>query len=257
MSEIDQLLEFSKKVAVMVGDLLQENVGAVAREHTFSEAVPREMKAVIDRKLEDEILSQLQPLGYPILSEETGEVKGINDSGLRFIVDPLDGTVNFVRGLGPSAVSIALYSGDTPLFGVLSLFPSGDLVWGGKTLGAFYNDVPIQVSENAIPARSVLCTGIPSSFSFDDQKGVSDFVDLLATFSKVRMLGAASISLLSVAKGTAEAYSETEIMLWDVAAGLAIVEGAGGTVVTKPGNKKHSFNVVSTNGKIDLQGLSK
>ncbi len=255
MSEIYQLLAIAKKVATEAGDLLYQNLDTEAKVYTFSKSLIREMKATVDRKLENEILRHLKPLGLPILSEESGEIIGEKNICLRFIVDPLDGTVNFIRGLGPSAVSISLYRGNTPIFGVLSIFPSRDLVWGGKSIGAFYNDMPIQVSDKTLPFESVLCTGIPSSFNFEENKSVRKFVDMLAIFGKVRMFGAASISLMNVAKGAAEAYSETEIMLWDVAAGLAIVEGAKGKILTKPGNKVNSLNVFASNGKINFQGL--
>ncbi len=252
MVDGQDLLEKVKNIAKVSGNYLCKVRDNKIRVHEFHSSVPREMKAVADQVLEGEILKELIPLGLPILSEESGDVYNCRDSELRFIVDPLDGTVNFVRGLGEASISIALYQGEKPIFGVLSLYPSGDLVWGGKGLGAFTNDQPIQVSDISNMNHSVLCTGIPSRFDFELETNVNKFLDHMESFAKVRMLGAASISLLRVAEGSAEAYMEKEIMLWDVAAGLAIVEGAGGNIKIESGSVEGAFNVAATNGVVSI-----
>ena len=79
----------------------------------------------------------------------------------------------------------------------------------------------------------------------------ASFLELIESYGKVRMLGAASMSLLQVAKGSAETYKEQDIMLWDVAAGLALVEGAGGYYDISEGSTEESINVIATNGEID------
>ncbi|AGF78982.1 inositol monophosphatase/fructose-1,6-bisphosphatase family protein [Desulfocapsa sulfexigens DSM 10523] len=211
------------------------------------------MKATADQLLEHEILTHLEPLGLPILSEEFGEKDGRFESDYKFIVDPLDGTVNFVRGLGPAAVSIAFYKNNDPVFGVLGLYPSCSLAWGGKNLGAFIDGKPIQVSSISNPVQAVLCTGIPSRFQFN-KKESSLLIKTISRYGKVRMLGAASMSLLQVAQGTAEVYTERGIMLWDVAAGLAIVEGAGGVFDVGPGENPNTLNVVASNGVMNING---
>ena len=105
--EIDQLLGLAKKTALAAYEKLSGFHGIDARQHSFSERVPREMKALVDQVMEDVVLKQLTLTGLPILSEESGEVEGSRQTTLRFIVDPLDGTVNFVRSLAPSSISIA------------------------------------------------------------------------------------------------------------------------------------------------------
>ena len=228
----------------------------VGEQYSYSPTVPREMKAKVDQIMEEIIINQLIPLGIPILSEERGYIFVQHDGdgeekGLKLIVDPLDGTVNYMRGLGSASVSIALYRWDQPIFGVLGLWPSGDLVWGGKDMGAFLNEEQIRVSSISDPVQSVLCTGIPSRMNLDQTDQCSKLMCLLRIYGKVRMLGAASLSLLQVAQGSAEIYSEQEIMLWDVAAGLALVEGAGGKIMVLSGESKNSLNVVATNGVIN------
>jgi len=251
LHDVDSLLDLTRTTTRSASKLLCDAHLEALRNHSFDQTLPREMKAAADQALEKNILKALEPLGLPIVSEEFGQIAGSGDSDYTFIVDPLDGTVNFVRGLGPAAVSIALYKGDTPVFGVLGLYPSGGLAWGGKNLGAVLDDRPIRVSAVSNPVQGVLCTGIPSRFQFNENES-ADLLKKMSSFGKTRMLGAASISLLQVAQGGAEAYSEQGIMLWDVAAGLALVEGAGGVVDVRPGAVPGTVNVLATNGNINL-----
>ena len=183
------------------------------------------------------------------MSEEAGQVVSGSRDELRWVVDPLDGTVNFMRGLAPCSVSLALCRGDDPVLGVVGEFPSGKLAWGGVGQGAFWADMPIRVSAVADRQQAVICTGFPSRFEFDDQ-GVHWIATTLTPYAKVRMLGAASLSLIHVAKGAAEVYSERDIMIWDVAAGLAIVEGAGGSFAMTKARHPDSFDVFASNGLI-------
>lgn len=212
-------------------------------------ALPKEMKSASDRVLEEVIVARLRATGLDVLSEEVGQVVSGSGDALRWVVDPLDGTVNFMRGLAPCSISLALCCGEVPVMGVIGEFPSGKLAWGGLGIGAFWSDLPIRVSAVAQRQQAVICTGIPSRFEFDE-KGKEWIASTLAPYAKVRMLGAASLSLLCVAKGSAEVYTERAIMIWDVAAGLAIVEGAGGSFTMTPARHPDSFDVFASNGLI-------
>ena len=213
------------------------------------QCLPREMKTVSDRILEDVILANLRTTGLEILSEEAGLVERGNGNGLRWVVDPLDGTVNFMRGLAPCSISLALCDGNVPMLGVIGEFPSEKIAWGGIGQGAFLADMPIRVSAIDDKQQAVICSGFPSRFKFGDE-GMNWIASTLAPYAKVRMLGAASLSLLHVAKGAAEAYAECDIMIWDVAAGLAIVEGAGGSFIMTKGRHTDAFDIFASNGLI-------
>ncbi len=220
-------------------------------ELDVSEVAARELKAPIDKILESKILSVLSVSSYPVLSEESGVTGTVGCDGLRWVVDPLDGTINYARGLGPCSISIALCKGIKPLFGVIGEYPSGRLAWGGRELGGAYLDgAPLTVSDICLGPHSVLCTGIPSRFDYSADS-VSLMFGHMSRFGKVRMLGAASLSLLRVAMGAAEAYFEKDIMLWDVAAGVAIVEGAGGRICVRLGKYDHSCDVYACNARLD------
>jgi myo-inositol-1(or 4)-monophosphatase len=250
-SEIVRLLELSKETARSAVNKIREFGKSGYKEYSFSSDVHREMKAEADVEVEKLILSLLQPAGLEILSEESGTLKGDGKSDLRFIVDPIDGTVNFVRGITSCSVSIALFDGETPIFGVLGSYPSGEIFWGGKQLGSFSESAQLAVSKIADPLLGVLCTGFPSRFEFDSVS-VPLQLKLMSQFGKTRMLGSASQSLLQVAKGSAECYSETEIMLWDVAAGIAILEGAGGRADYCSGLSPNSLVIVADNNLIQI-----
>ena len=249
MRDLEALLLLAKDTARLSYKKLAKLQKKNTVQYKYSKLISREMKADVDFIIEDEIIRHLTPTGLAILSEESGEISGNSDSDseLRFIVDPIDGTVNFIRGICSSGISIALFDKDRPLFGVIIVYPSGDMAWGGKEIGAYINDVSMQVSEINDVSKSVLCTGIPSRFNLDNNDNIINLNNLLVKFGKVRMLGSASISLLQVAKGSAEFYTEQDIMLWDIAAGLAIVEGAGGEISMLPGNYKYSLNVFASN----------
>lgn len=226
MPDIDRLLALAKNTARKAFDVLS----AIAVESTnpqFSVDLPKELKSTADYELERIIIDGLSVTGLPILSEEAGLLPGDNKSSLQWIIDPLDGTVNFTRGIGSCAVSIALWQANTPIFGVLCEYPTGHLAWGGPAIGSFIDHVPIHVSAIREKNTAILCTGFPSRYNFNDETKTA-FWAILGDYAKVRMLGAASISLLQVARGTADTYFEDQIMFWDVAAGLAIVQGAGG-----------------------------
>jgi len=252
MGDIEKLLLLTKNIAKSAFKKLVQIEGNEFNKIQYSKKFPREMKSDVDKLIEKFILDELLPTGISILTEESGEFKGSRISSMRFVVDPLDGSVNFVRDLAPSCISIALCKKMQPIFGVLMIYPSGHLAWGGKGMGSFLGDTPISVSNFTDFSKSILCTGFPSRFHFNKQS-FRKHNDMVNKFGKVRMLGSASNSLLQVAKGSADAYSEQEIMFWDVAAGLALVEGAGGHTEIKLGNTLHSTNVTATNGHIKFR----
>jgi len=249
MGDYDQLLSLAKDAVQEAVTALEKMAATNLLGYKFADDIPREIKADADCVLEKVILGYLKPTGIPILSEETGDIRDTDNSELRWIVDPLDGTVNFIRGLAPCAVSVALCHGNSPIFGVIGEYPSRRLAWGGRLIGAFIDGSSIHVSTIQGKSKAILCTGFPSRFDFNEASAPV-FMELVSSFSKVRMLGAASLSLLHVARGAADAYAEQDIMLWDVAAGLALVEGAGGHISTTPGRYRYSLNVFASNNAL-------
>ena len=245
------LLKLSKSAVFHALNKLIELDKNNIKDHLFSSEVPREVKAEADIIIEKILIDELYKSELSILSEESGLIKSTSSSNLRFIIDPIDGTVNFLRGICNCSISVALFDGNSPIFGVLGSYPSGRIAWGGKNIGSFIDDIPINVSSIQDTKKGVLCTGFPSRFDLNS-KTILEQTHLMQSFNKVRMLGSASQSLLHLAQGSVEAYVEKNIMIWDVAAGIAIVEGAGGEFTIK-NNQDYSYpiEVIASNNLID------
>jgi len=245
------LLTLAKNTVTSALKLLHELDVAGTKKYKFSNEIPREIKADADLIIEQFLIKELSKSDINILSEESGYInnQAQSETNLKFIIDPIDGTVNFVRNLGSCSISIALFDGDKPIFGVLGSYPGGSIAWGGKDIGAFEGYKPLKVSTIDDASKGILCTGFPSRFAFNSKSKLEQMT-LMQNFGKVRMLGSASQSLLKVAQGSAEAYVENDIMIWDVAAGVAIVEGAGGKVDLTQKAEKGLLAVKVTNNII-------
>ena len=250
IAEIGELLALVRATVEHAGRRLAYSRTDPDLDYVTSSEYPREVKALADVVLEQEILAQLTPTGISVLSEESGRVDGECDSGYRFIVDPLDGTFNYLHNLGPWAVSVALWREATPVFGVVYAAADDAIFWGGPNLGAFCNDDPIAVSETSDRNRASVCTGVPARADLEDPVFRNQLWEVVSTFGKVRMFGSAAVSLVLVASGVADAYCEKGIMIWDVAAGVAIVEGAGGSKSCLPGRTEFSVDVFASNGRL-------
>ena len=251
MTEYENLLSIAKQAVEKAINMLAEMTNH-REEFDFCDDLPREMKAEADLVAESVILNILKTTDIKILSEESGEENDTGVSQLRWVVDPIDGTVNFIRLIGPSAVSVGLWKGEKPIFGVVGEYPSGIIYWGGHGIGAFANKDSIRVSNVKDSSKAVLCSGFPTRNDFAS-KSIEKSFEIYSQFGKVRMLGAASLSILQVAKGSADAYLERDIMTWDVAAALAILQGAGGEFSISPGQFENSHNVFASNCLIELE----
>ena len=118
---------------------------------------------------------------------------------------------------------------------------------GGDDIGAYCDDQEIRVSVTLSKAEACICTGFPVRFENENNLMKQNFWRMVRQYAKVRMLGSAAISLVNVAKGATDVYSEQNIMIWDVAAGIAIVGGAGGSVHFNPGTIEYSLDVYASN----------
>ena len=223
-SELRQSLAIAIKAARRAQSVFQKN--APLFRHVVSKS-DREIKVNLDYSLETEILEELRESSdLPILSEESDHVR---EDGFWWIVDPLDGSLNWLRNIPFFSISIGLYRGIEPILGIVLDLVRDELYYGGKGLGAWLNDSPIRVSEINKKREAVLCTGFPSAYEFRPNREQT-VESIYSEYLKVRMLGSAAMSLAYVARGTADVYWEEHIKLWDVAGGIALVQAAGGSV---------------------------
>ncbi|MEQ9216066.1 MAG: inositol monophosphatase family protein [Marinovum algicola] len=165
-----------------------------------------------------------------IIGEEGGR-RGDTSSGEVWIIDPIDGTTNFLRGMPDWAVSIACASASEIVLGVI-FAPDLDLLCEGLLSGAPVarkNGVPLQVDAGCAAAKALIAVGWSPRTPFADHAAFLERI--VAQGGEFRRSGAATIGLIGVASGWVDAYAERELNLWDAAAGIAIIKAAGGTVV--------------------------
>ncbi len=190
--------------------------------------------------------------GHGILAEESGSARGARDSEYVWIIDPLDGTTNFIHGLPTYAVSIGLSFRDQIQQAVVYDPARNDLFFASKGRGAFLNDRRLRVSKRTRMAEALIGTGFP----FRQGDDLSHYLRILETVMKscagVRRPGAAALDLCYVAAGWYDAFFETGLSPWDVAAGSLIVTEAGGLVGNFTGVAEflHQREVVAGNPKI-------
>ena len=216
--------EAARCAALAAGHFLAVNRD-MAQQATGESA--RDVKLKADQEAEVIILDVLSRMAlHPVLAEEGGETGDLSGQDPIWIVDPLDGTVNYSRGLDLCCVSIALYKGWDPLLGVVYDFSRHELFSGVVGKGADCNGRALKPSPIDAPEKAILATGFPVNRDFGSAS-LEEFVQKVRQFKKLRLLGSAALSLVYVAAGRVDAYMEEDIMFWDVAAGLAIARAAG------------------------------
>jgi myo-inositol-1(or 4)-monophosphatase len=247
VSELKDLLAIAERAAAQAGDALLEHRsawGVVEAEYG------REVKIDADKRAEAMILAALQEAApFPVISEEAGWVNAGDRQGYVWAVDPLDGSVNYLRGYPHCAVSIALLSGGRPILGVVDCIVLGERFTGIVGAGAWLGGSPIRVSEIGDPASGILQTGVPARAA---PETMARFEQRLKTWRKVRMIGSAATALAYVAAGRAEAYRESGSMIWDVAAGCALVAAAGGEFRIGAGALDQPLEVAAANKQVTL-----
>jgi myo-inositol-1(or 4)-monophosphatase len=205
----------------------------------------------VDRAAEEEItgLIGLHRPDDEILAEEGG---GTSSSGRYWIIDPLDGTVNFVHSIPQVSVSVALYDGDEALVGVIYDPLRNEIFTAVSGEGARLNGHVITVSAESDLSKSVVATGFP----YDHDQHADDLAavvrEMLRNVNGIRRFGSAALDLAWVAAGRYEGYWELGIAPWDGAAGLLILREAGGVATDPFGRPSTPFRglVVASNGHI-------
>lgn len=185
-----------------------------------------------------------------IVSEESPEIKTDND--YKWIIDPIDGTVNFANHIPICCISIGIeYKGEM-LMGAVFNPLMNEFFFAEKGKGAFLNDKQIHVSEKNEVIKSCLVTGFPYTYINHPNGPLQVFGRLISKGIPVRRLGSAAIDLCWVAAGRFDGFYEHQLHAWDSAAGYLIVEEAGGKVTNLKGEKysPFEFGIVATNGKI-------
>ncbi|MCK9617671.1 MAG: hypothetical protein M0R21_07515 [Lentimicrobiaceae bacterium] len=222
---MEKYIGIAKDIALHVGKTLKRQYNDNSIKINTEEGRDIKLQSDIDsEKLIIDIL--MDKTEFSILSEECGFIEGTKKDYL-WVIDPLDGSLNFSRGIEINCISIGLWKDVSPVLGVIYNFINENMYEGICGKGAFLDGKSIYVSGIKEKSKSIICTGFPVYRSFEDDSLIS-FLSKIQSYKKVRLLGSAAYSLALLAKGSVEAYSEESIGIWDVAAGIAIVKAAGG-----------------------------
>jgi myo-inositol-1(or 4)-monophosphatase len=203
-----------------------------------------------EKIIRDELMGARPNYGW--LAEESDAVDGA-DPTRRWIVDPLDGTTNFLHGLPHWAVSIALEHKGEIVSAVIFDAAKDEMFFAEKGQGAWLNESRLRVSGRRVMIEALFATGLPFGTMPDLPAALKDLSQLLPVCSGVRRLGAAALDLAYVAAGRYDGYWERGLNAWDVAAGVLIVKEAGGLVDTirpEGGNPVHDRNILATNAEL-------
>jgi len=234
------LLAQAAPVVRQAGDFIRREFLGFDRRHVETKS-RNSLVSYVDKQAEAMLVDGLRPLlpeaGF-LAEEGTGKQA---PEGLNWIIDPLDGTTNFIHGVPVFAVSVALCQGNTPLIGlVLDVMPN-QLYTAVRGEGAYREGQKIQASSAAKLENTLLATGFPyAHFDFQDK-----YMALLAALMRktrgLRRLGAAAIDLAYTANGVFDSFFEVQLSPWDVAAGALLVQEAGGKVSDFSGGNDFIF----------------
>lgn len=248
-----QVEELSRDVAAFILAEAKDFSSDKVESKSFNNLVSYVDKTAEERFVKG--LSTILPEAGFIAEEGSGQPK----EGLNWIIDPLDGTTNFIHGIPCYCTSVALIDDTELLCGVVHEVNQAESFSAFKNGGAFLNGKPIQVSEKSTLSESLLATGFP----YDDFEREKEYMqllnDLMHASRGLRRLGSAAADLAYVACGRFEAFYEYGLNPWDVAAGILIVQEAGGSVSDFSGGNNHIFGeeIIASNGKVHADILSR
>jgi myo-inositol-1(or 4)-monophosphatase len=205
-----------------------------------------------DKESEEAIFEVIRQ-DYPdhfILSEEAGEL--VMDSNIKWIIDPIDGTVNFANGIPICCVSIGVEQDGKMILGAVYNPFMNEFYFAQTGFGATLNENKIRVSEKDDIMRSCLVTGFPYSYLDEPNGPLEVFEKFIRQGIPVRRLGSAAIDLCWVAAGRFDGFYEHNLRAWDSAAGFLIVEEAGGKITDFKGDyySPYQRHIIASNGKI-------
>ncbi len=253
-AELSAYLDVATEAALAAGEVLQAYWGKL--ESIVEKGRPGDLVTEADKEAEAVIIEVIQRHfpEHSILAEETGQYGNV-DAEYLWAIDPLDGTTNYAHQYPFSAASIGLLINGVPTIGAIFDPFHKELFRGGVGLGATCNDRPIHVSNVSNLAQSLLVTGFAYDRRETPDNNYQEFCYLTHITQGVRRGGAASVDLAYVACGRLDGYWERGLSPWDLAAGVAILEAAGGIVTAYDQSEFdiRSGRILATNGKLQVE----
>lgn len=238
MSRRTALVNVMAGAAMKAARHLRRDFGEV--EHLqVSKKGPADFVSEADRRAEQILFEELQRVRpkFGFLMEERGAIKGQLDWA-RWIVDPLDGTTNFLHGLPHWCISIAVEEHGELIAGVIFDPIRDELFWAERGKGAFLNDRRLRVSARRTLSNAVLATGIPFQGKPDHGPFLAQLGAFMTDVAGIRRFGSAALDLAYVAAGRYDGFWESDLNPWDLAAGVLIVREAGGFATDLKGGSR-------------------
>ncbi|MBD1821902.1 inositol monophosphatase [Cyanobacteria bacterium FACHB-DQ100] len=249
--QLEIFLDIATEAALAAGAVLQTHWGKL--EDIREKGRPGDLVTEADRAAEDAVLSVLKRHvpEHPILAEESGQL-GDRQSEFLWAIDPLDGTTNYAHQYPFVAVSIGLLIEGVPQVGVVFNPIHQELFRAAKGLGATCNRRSLRVSSTTELEKSLLVTGFAYDRRQTPDTNYPEFAHLTHLTQGVRRDGAAALDLAYVAAGRFDGYWERGLSIWDIAAGIVLVEEAGGKVTAydQTSMQLSSGRILATNGRI-------
>lgn len=251
------MIEVAKQAALTAGEILLENFRKVTKKEIRRKS-RNDFLSFVDENSEKEIISIISD-NFPqhsFLAEETG--KSTKESDYQWIIDPLDGTTNYLAGIPVFAVSIGLQYKNELILGVINDPIHNELFWAEKGKGAYINEQKITTSSAETLGESFIATGFPFKAKQILPEYLQTWKNIFMPSIGMRRMGAAAIDLAYVAAGRFDGFWEIGLSPWDMAAGALIIREAGG-VVTDFWNKDYFLNtgyIIADNGQIHDELIS-
>lgn len=246
------MIEIARQAALEAGSILMEHYGRVSAE-AIRRKSQNDFLSFVDEQSEQVIVETIRSR-YPehtILAEEGGQTE--NSSAYRWIIDPLDGTTNYLAGIPVFAVSIALEYQKELILGIVYDPIRKELFEAQKGQGAYLNGKPITVSTKKTLNESLIATGFPFKTKHFLVSYLQAFEDIFNRSIGMRRMGAAVIDLAYLAAGRFDGFWEIGLQPWDIAAGAVLIREAGGTIKDFWGSDDFLFKhyLLAGNGKIE------
>ena len=231
---------------------LNRDFGELA-ELQVARKAPADFVSAADLKAEQTIFEALEKArpGYSFLGEERGLIEG-SDKTHTWIVDPLDGTTNFLHAIPHFAINIALQRDGAVVAAVTYNPISNELFWAEKGKGCYVNDKRLRVAARTRMDESVIATGIPFLGHGQHARFLKELHQVSARVAGVRRFGSAALDLAYVAAGRYDGYWERDLKSWDIAAGLLLVTEAGGKVTDADGGDEMLTTGSICAGNLDI-----
>ena len=240
------------RACMKASKLLIRDFGEIENLQVSTKA-PGDFVSSADKRTEKILIDEFQKAhpDYGIVTEESGIINKSNDKN-RWIIDPIDGTLNFLNGIPQFAISVAYEENNEIICGVIFNPISNEMYIAEKGKGSFLNNSRIRVSNKKEIKECLLVTGGPKLMSKNKDKIFSEYINVSKNVSNVRKFGSAALDMAYVAAGRFDGYWQRELNYWDIAAGTIIVKEAGGFIDYFEEDKNNPLkkNVIATNSII-------